>query len=241
MYQIALCDDEPSDLEKMKRILETYQELHSDCNLSIRCFTSAEELLRPIRGNEYLPDLIFMDIYMPEKPGIDAAKELRDMGADCRIIFSTTSKEHALDAFRIDAAQYLVKPVAEQMVIPVLDKLLVEMKEDRLKYLLLRIEGRICRIALHDIVYCEAQRKCQCLFFADGTQALLRMTMTEIFTMLSGYREFVKAGISYIINLEHIESLNARELKMDTGAMIYLPRGSYQTIKEQYFQYYCGT
>ena len=64
--------------------------------------------------------------------------------------------------------------------------------------------------------------------------------MAKVYEMLSDYKEFVKAGISYIVNLEHIESLNAQELQMDNGRTVYLPRGSYQLLKEQYFSYYCG-
>lgn len=55
--------------------------------------------------------------------------------------------------------------------------------------------------------------------------------MAKVYEMLSGYKEFVKAGISYIVNLEHIESLNAQELQMDNGRTVYLPRGSYQSLK----------
>ena len=58
--------------------------------------------------------------------------------------------------------------------------------------------------------------------------------------MLSGYWEFVRVGGAYIVNLGHMESLNSQELEMDNGKKIYLPRGSYQALREQYFAYYCG-
>lgn len=162
------------------------------------------------------------------------------MGNECRIVFLTTSKEYALEAFRVDATQYLVKPVSKEELFSVLDKLLGSLLEEQKKYLLLRIDNKNRRIAMKDIVYCEAQKKCQCIYLSDGTQLLLRLTMAKIYEMLSDYKEFVKAGISYIVNLEHIESLNAQELQMDNGRTVYLPRGSYQLLKEQYFNYYCG-
>ena len=67
------------------------------------------------------------------------------------------------------------------------------------------------------------------------------MTMKEIWEMLSCYDEFVRVGISYIVNLEHLKSLNAQEMKMDNGNILFLPRGSYQPLREKYFQYYCET
>lgn len=239
MYTIALCDDEASDLEKTVQMLSVYEEKYPEADFMVECFENADELLRMIREKNYMPDLILMDIYMPGKMGIEAAKELRYMGNEGMIVFLTTSKEHALEAFGVDAAQYLVKPVSEKRLFPMLDKALKEVEGERRKYLLLRIEGRISRVALKDIVYCEAQGKTQCLYLADGSQRLLRLTMTETYEMISKYQEFVRVGVAYIVNLEHVESLNARELQMDNGKNIYLPRGSYRPLRERYFEYYC--
>lgn len=239
MYQVALCDDEIVELDKTERMLKDYEERHSETEFAIRRFESADELLDQVREKNYIPDLILMDIYMPEKLGIDAARELRDMGSKGRIIFLTTSREHALDAFGVEASQYLVKPITENMLFSVLDKLLGDMKKARRKYLLLRIDGRIQRVVVSDIVYCEAQGKTQYLYLSDGTQYGLRRTMGEIYEMLACYREFSRVGVAYIINLEHVVSLNAQEVEMDNGKKIYLPRGSYQPLRERYFSYYC--
>lgn len=240
MYRIALCDDETEELDKTETMLNIYHENHLEVDFKIDCFRNADELLHVIREKNYVPDLLLLDIYMPEKMGITAAKEIRSMGNKGRIIFLTASKEHALEAFGVEASQYLVKPIQEKKLFSVLDKILEEIEEERKRYLLLKIDNRIHRIAIHDIVYCEAQKKNQLIYFADGTQSRLRMTMKEIWEMLSCYQEFVKVGISYIINLEHLNSLNAKEMKMDSGKTIFLPRGSYQPLREKYFQYYCG-
>ena len=241
MYQIALCDDETTELAKTEKMLNNYQKYHMEMDFKIESFKSVNELLRVTREENYMPDLLLLDIYMPEKLGIAAAKELRAMGNNSRLVFLTTSKEHALDAFGVEASQYLVKPIQEKKLFSILDKLLKELEEERRKYLLLKIDGKIHRIAIHDIVYCEAQKKNQCLQLSDGTTSILRMTMKEIWEMLSCYDEFVRVGISYIVNLEHLKSLNAQEMKMDNETVLFLPRGSYQTFRENYFQYYCET
>lgn len=239
MYQIALCDDEITELDKTEKMLQSYQKDDTEYEFEICRFKNAEQLLEVIKNQNYMPDLLFLDIYMPGKLGTEVAKELRDMGNNSKIIFLTTSVNHALEAFRVDAAQYLVKPVLEKNLFFVLNRLLKEIERERKKYLLLRIDGKICRVALQDIVYCEAQRKYQHLYLTDGTCALLRLTMTEIYKMLSDYVEFVKVGVSYIVNLEHIGNLNSQELQLDNGEKLHLPRGAYQPLKEQYFQYYC--
>ncbi len=239
MYRIALCDDEEKEMNKTKEILDGYGIKRSEACLEVVFFDNADKLLARIRDYQYTPDLIVMDIYMPKKMGIDAAKELRAMGSSCNIIFLTTSKEHALDAFGVEATQYLVKPLSEEVLFPILDRLIEENKEVRKKYLLFRIGNSIRRVEVNDIVYCEAQGKIQCLHFTDGSQCELRITMSEIYERLSQYQEFVRAGISYIVNLEHIESMSRQEMRMDNGKVIFLPRGSFQLLRERYFGFYC--
>jgi len=245
MYQIALCDDEPAELEKTEKMLNDYEKNHPGPEFITRCFKNTDELLYMVREENYIPDLILLDIYLPGQKnspcpsGIDAAKELRSMNYEGNIVFLTTSREYALEAFDVNALQYIVKPVSEEKLVSFLNSLLKNMEEERKKYILLRIEGRLVRVSLNDIVSCEAQGKTQCLYLADGTQCILRMTMAEIYKQLSQYQEFVRIGVAFIVNLGYISSLNAKEVRMDNGRTIYLPRGTYKSLKEQYFSYYC--
>ncbi len=240
MYTIALCDDESVQLRNLKSMLAVYQEQRSDCELEIECFRSAEALLGRVLEGDYEPDLFLLDIYLQEDEfGIETAGKLRDMGNKSQIVFITSSMDHALEAYRVQAAQYLVKPVEEEELFVVLDRLLEEKTKEQRRFLVLRANGSVSRVAVDRIVYCEAQGKSQKMYLEDGEELLLHMTMTEIFAKLSDYQEFVKVGASYIVNLEHIASLNAREAVMETEANIRLPRGSYQPLRERYFKYYC--
>lgn len=242
MYLLALCDDETNELNKVEQMLLKYQNHLADgeCSISVRKFQNAQELLGVVKEEEYKPDILLMDVYMPEKLGTEAAKELREMGNTCRIVFLTVSREHALDAFQVGAFQYLLKPVSEQELFPILDKILAQIQLEQPRYLLLPVEDSIRKVAVSDIVYCEAQRKKQCVYLKNGECILLRMTMAKLSEMLSVYREFTKVGISYILNLEHIEGLNAQAVQMGGGREIYLPRGSYKALREVYFDYYFG-
>lgn len=239
MYRIAICDDETGELEKTEKLLSDYGKKHPGLDLRVLYFENAGELLSAVREEDDMPDLIFLDIYMPDQTGIEAARELRAMEYKGKLVFLTTSKEYALEAFDVAASQYLVKPVSEDKLFSVLDQLLEDAEEERKRYILLKIEGRLVRVPVNDIVYCEAQGKNQCLYLANGTQHLLHMTMKEIYELLSGYQEFVRIGVAFIVNLGYIGSLNAQEIQMDNGKKIYLPRGTYKILKEQYFRYYC--
>ena len=244
-YLIALCDDEKAELDKTEKFLNNYEKRHPEINFMIKCFESADELLYMIRERDYAPNLILMDIFMPGHTGqsvslgIEAAKELRDMGNRANLVFLTTSREYALEAFDVDASQYLLKPVTEKRLSDALDRFMESAEAERKKYILLRIDGRLARVQVSDIVYCEAQGKKQCLHLANSGEILLRMTMTELYELLSEYPEFVRIGAAFIVNLDYIDSMNAQDISLNTGKKIYLPRGAYKSLKELYFQYYC--
>lgn len=239
MYLAALCDDEKLELDKMEAMLRTYCESRPDTAVLTQRFESAEELLCAVEKEDYRPDLILMDIYMPGKSGIEAARELRELGSGAGVIFLTTSKEHALEAFQVEAVQYLVKPVTEQELFPVLERLWDVIDKEKKKYFLFKTEGGIRRVSPQSIVFCEAQKKYQIIYLTDGTQLRLHMTMTALYGELSDCSEFVRVGATYIVNLMHVENLNARQIQMAGQRIIYLPRGSYKPLREQYFRYYC--
>lgn len=240
--QIALCDDEIAELKKTEEVLDAYKQNHKNTDFIIERFESADELLYMISERNYSPHLIFMDIYMPGETGgkaplgIEAARRLRDMGNEAKLIFLTASKKHALDAFEVDAFQYMLKPVHRDRLFSLLDQFLTE--AEQIKCMLLRVGGKIRKVPIKDVVYCEAQKKQQCIYLADGTEVLQNLTMAKLYEMCSVCRALVKVGASYIVHLEHIDSLNAREAQMDNGQIIYLPRGTYRCLRQQYFDYY---
>ena len=106
-YQIALCDDETAELDKTEELLNIYEKKHPGTDFMIERFESAGELLCMVEEKSYAPDMIFMDIFMPGKDGVntclgmEAAKKLRDMGNRAKLFFLTTSKEYALEAFDV--------------------------------------------------------------------------------------------------------------------------------------------
>lgn len=239
MYKIAVCDDEKTDIAKIRHCLSGWQTEHPNCELDVKSFTSAKDLIELFRRGEYEPDILFLDVYMPERSGIAVAKSFRDRGYDGEIVFITTSREHALEAFGVNALQYLVKPVEMPALSMVLDTLLSGRREKRWDCVLLRMEGRVCRVAVDDIIYCEAQGKSQCLHLLHDIHQRLHMSMLEIYGLLSEWQRFVRVGASYIVNLDYVNSLNAREICLDNGENIFLPRGAYHSLREQYFHYYC--
>lgn len=240
MYHLAICDDEQEALEETEQLLLGYRVQRPQNEFVIERYETPESMLYQMRENGDHPDLIFLDIYLNGRTGIEIAQELRDMGSSCRVVFLTNSREHALEAFGVNAMQYLLKPVSFSVFMAVLDRFFMEKEKEKNQYLLLRTDGRIRRVSFRDIVCCEAQGNQQKLMLADGEELMLRMTLTELYNKMSGRPEFVRVGAAYVINLIHTESLNAKNVEMDTGEKIHLPRGAYATLREHYFDFYCG-
>ena len=239
MYRIALCDDEQAEVMKTQGMLSNYKRLHPEVDFDVETFENAEGLLLRMQSR-YAPDLIIMDIYMQGKTGIEAARELREMGNKSRIIFLTTSEQHAVEAFRVEAAQYLVKPVSQEELFSMLDKQLEILNEERQKYVAVQVDNRTLRVMVYEIVYCEAQGKRQFLHLTDGTQLCVHMSMTGLEELFQPYEEIVRIGKWYIINMDHVEGLDSQAVQMDNGLKLYLPRGAYQSLRKQYITYYTG-
>lgn len=237
MYHFAICDDEPGERGKTNALLAEYRKVRPGCDFAVESFSSVPALTDKIEGGAFF-DLLLLDVYMPGKTGVEGAGELRRGGYEGQIIFLTTSKEHAIDAFEVGAAHYLLKPIEQARFFAALDWALERVNKECRKYLVLRTDGEARRIAFRDIVYAESQNQYQSLHLADGEEVLTRMTLTELYESIGAFPDFARAGSTYIVNLGYVDTLSAKLVRLSTGKEIRLPRGSYSLLKERYFAFY---
>lgn len=106
---IYICDDSKSDLLRLNHHLQEYLS-HQDQKITIESFQSGEELLRRYEETMEKPSLIFLDIYMDDPDGMSVAHTLREEHYEGGLIFTTSSMEHAMDSYNVDALYYLQKP-----------------------------------------------------------------------------------------------------------------------------------
>lgn len=230
MNQIAICDGEIEELGRVERMLRgRYGPLAENAFLLQR-FTNTEELLRKAEMEHYQPNILLMDISMSGESGIETVRKLREMGSCEWVIFFASSAEYALAAFGVAAVSYLLRPISENALFRVLDRILEQMQYDRRRYVLFEVNYHVRRLALEDIIYCEAQGKKQCIYMNGGEYILLRMTMTRLRETLCIHREFMGIGVSYIVNLGHVESWDRQTLLLDNGHEIYLPRNAHREL-----------
>lgn len=239
MYLIALCDDDAKELDQIENLLTEYQKkAEFPWEYKAERFTSAEELLSEIRKNGYTPDFLLLDIYMQGKTGIEAAQELRKENCNSLIVFLTTSMEHALDAYGVDAIQYLVKPLEQEKFFHAMDLVMGRLQKKRENQIVVKVAGGGMRhLDADEIFYCESQKNYQVLYLA-AEECKVRMTVKELWEILERLPQFNRCGRSYILNLNHVVSVEKEEILMKNEHIIYIPRNVAAKFKKEYFSYY---
>lgn len=237
MYRIALCDDVEAELDRVEELLVEYEREKTDRKCRIERYKSAEALLAVIEKQQEMPDILLLDIFMSGKTGLEAAEEIRKRGVKAPLIFLTTSSEYALEAYEVDALQYMVKPVEKEKLFHAMDIAFQSLQKNGEDFILIKVAGGSRQINLNSIVYCETQKNYQVLHLTDR-DLKVRMTGGELYGMLERFPQFCRCGSSFILNLGHIIAVDREEISMDDGSRIYVPRNKAAEFRKIYFSYY---
>lgn len=238
MISVALCDDEAQQLERAKSLLSQYASEHIQYEIKSQSFSAPLELLSFVSENGGF-DILLLDVYMPGILGTEAARELRAMGDHCQVIFLTTSRDHAIDAFSLDAAHYLVKPYSEKEFFTALDKVMDKLAKKDEVYITIKSTDGISRVDLNKLVYSETDNHVQKLNMSDGRVINVRKSSTELFELLDEEPRFYKCGSTYIINMDYIVELSSKGVAFSTGARIPILSRKYMELKKLYMDYSC--
>ena len=239
MLRIAICDDDPQELERADSLLKKYAYENPQYKIKIDFFSAPFELLTYVTENGGF-DILLLDVYMNGILGTDAAQELRNMGDNCQIIFLTTSRDHAIDAFSLDAAHYLVKPYPENEFFSALEKVMEKLKKREQVYITIKSTAGISRVDLSKLVYAETDNHIQKLYLSDGKVICVRKSSTKLFELLEEESRFYKCGSTYIINMDYIVELSSRNVAFSIGAKIPIPSRKSIDFKKRYMDYVCS-
>lgn len=237
MINIAICDDETQELERANSFLRKYMQENPQYQISIFLFSVPLELLSYIEDKGGF-DIYLLDIYMDGMLGIEVARELRHLGEIGEIIFLTTTRDYAIEAFEVDAAQYLVKPYLEKSIFLALDKVLSRIKVERRHIITFKTTEGIVRVQTRYIVFTETGRNnYQIIHTIQGQKLEVRMTTIELFELLSQTKFFVKCGASLNLNLKYIRQIKKNMIVLDSGVQLSYPYRSYQKLKEEFLSF----
>ena len=229
--RIAVCDDEIKICEMMS---ESIKSLFPD--LEVSCFLSGRELLK----QDQVPDIVLMDIRMPEMDGIETAKLLRSRGWRNILIFVTGEEDRVFQSFDVQPFHFLVKPVEDNKLQEVLGNAICRLTEREYKSLeekkQIRIKAGnsyIC-INLPDIIYAEVyDRKTIIHTIRENIEyygQLLDLQKLAPFDLYRIHR-------SFLINLRHVERYNKTSVTLTGGNELPIARRGYPDFVKGYLNY----
>jgi two-component system LytT family response regulator len=209
-----IVDDERLARNELRNLLSEFPEIDV-----VEEASNASEALEKIA--QLQPDVVFMDIHMPGTNGIEALKQLKELDEIPKVVFVTAYDEHAIEAFRLNALDYLLKPVDPDRLNETINKLVSSEEEENFEALqqntrkdrLLSIEDKIFLkdgekcfyIGLRDIRYFESMGNYVKVYFYNNKPMILR-SLNSLEERLSS-DHFFRANRKYIINLNHITAI----------------------------------
>ena len=218
--RIYIAEDEPLAAAKLKLFLEKLGE-----GQDITHFSDGASLLTALADTPK-PDLLFMDIQMPNMTGLDVLKQLGE--CNFPIILTTAYDQYALDGFNFGVTDYLLKPYTldrlkqalqkARRMMPVSDTS-AEAETTITASITVRCEGRNELVDVMSIESLEALKDYTRLNLTDGRQITTLGTLTSMEQQLPTHL-FKRVQRSYIVNLKHVQSYNTQTLRLASGTEI---------------------
>lgn len=213
MIIVAICEDERYILEELRRKVEKYINRKS-LDASIKTFMSGEELLKAKKKF----DIILLDLMLP---GIDGLEVARQISCRSRIIFVTSYREYAVEAFDANAVHYLVKPVTEERLFLALDRAVNQTEQMDNQSLTLMKSGKTQVIFIRDILYCEVFNHQVRIHTVHGTYDYFG-TLDMLETKLD--ERFFRCHRSFVVNMSCVAGQEKGVAILINGERIFISR-----------------
>jgi DNA-binding LytR/AlgR family response regulator len=200
----AIIDDEPL----AAGLLESYVAKTPYLNLT-GTYNSAITAMRDLRDNPV--PLLFLDIQMPELSGVEFAKILPK---DTKIIFTTAFPQYALEGYKVNALDYLLKPISYEDFLRATEKAqdwynILQKREvyndDRIMFI--KSEYKLLRVCLDDILYVEGLKDYVRICLKNGEKIMSLMSMKKLEDYLP-HPEFLRTHRSYIVHMPEVRSID---------------------------------
>ena len=216
--KVVMADDEPGVMLLLCSILSKLEGA-----LVIGTAENANDAITLIK--EHNPDLAFLDIELPDMKGIDLAEKLRDIKPDMAIVFITAHQEYSLDAFKLYASDYILKPIDEERVKSTFQRIykMLEISKNsntssytKPSRISINLGDERIFIKLNEIFYIERSGRHTLISCTNG-KFKTRQTLQELEKHLG--KMFFRSHKSFIINTDRIEKI------------VSFPNSSYYEVK----------
>ena len=208
MIRAIAIDDEPLGLKIISHYCESVDYISLE-----KTFTKQSEALKYL--NKFPVDLLFLDIQMPSKNGVDFYKMLDN---NPMVIFTTAHSEFAVEGFNVNATDYLLKPFSQERFTAAIQKAHNEFEFRKNKsvqtHLMIRADYKLHRIEYNDILLIEGLDDYVQIHLADQTKIVALLSMKSILEKLPN-QQFVRVHRSYIIPVKKIKSIFNKNIQIE--------------------------
>ncbi len=217
-YKIAICDDEPLHIDKIRSIL-----LDEETDN----YTKPANLLNAITaGKRY--DVLFLDIMMPEIDGISLARELRELDEDMLIVFITSKIEFMQTGYEVKAFRYLLKDQIDTGLPKIWKDIEKELLDRADTYFTYEFERKTYRYPCRDILYLESNLR-RIILHTNRDTATLYGKLDDLAIK---YPMFVRIHKSFLVNRRHIRSISAGMVVLSNGDVLPISRKYADSLEE---------
>lgn len=202
--KVLIVDDEPLARMRLKHMLK---------HLNLSDVLEAEDGQKAVgMVAKHLPDLVFMDIEMPEMSGIDAATVIKQAHPGIPVVFSTAHDDFAIKAFDLSADDYLLKPLSIERLKQALNKVGINHSAEKIT---VKKGNDVIMVAMDDIVCMVAEDKYVTAYLSDQS-LILDQSLAELETMNSQYFRIHR---NCLINVNYLKGIHMNQQHKPTALL----------------------
>ena len=225
--RILICDDDPVFCDELERDLEQYEIIHR-LEFEILKVFSGEQALDALAQGDW--DVLFMDIEMPTINGVEAGKRVREQlqNYSLKIIYVSSRQEYAMDLFKVDTFDFLIKPVAYEELEAVLDKLQKTLDRNG-EMFVYRKKGQAVRCRLEDILYFESWLK-ETIIVTRQKEDEFYAPLKDIYEELKD-KKFFYCHKSILVNYDRVAEFHYDRLVLDNGKELEISQSKRKEVR----------
>lgn len=239
MIKIALCDDDCTDIHRIQTFLEEYRKENLEKEVAVYTYNSAKDLLSLLQDGTFF-DIYILDILMPGCNGVKLGHFIHQRNPDTPIIYTTSSKEFALQAYGVCALRYLMKPVKKEELFSAVDFAIKNTPKREEDVFLVKTKQNITAVPVHNIVCVENISRILCFTLKDSStieSICNRESFEKHLSPLIENSAFIQPHKSFLVNMDYIQSISSKELYLDNGKRVPISRNNSRSTKTAYLKY----
>ncbi len=242
--RICICDDEQQELLKTSQLMKDFLN-KQNINYTLDTYNNAKVLMNKVDlfFEEARYDIYLLDIIM-QVEGIEVAKKIREKDEDAIIVFITTSRDYAVEAFGVKANDYLLKPVeANEFNKKMADVLKLLQNKIKTSFAFKSQDHTVISVSIENVVYIESINR-RILIHLDTFEEIyspvIRTRFHESVPFDFEKHNFVHCHSSYIVNLNQIKNIEKNGFITKTDEFVPISKHYYQDVKKKYIDYLAG-